>query len=394
MMDAMSIAMPTGGMAERVDQVVRGAVARGRLVGAVVLVAVDGAVVVRCAAGLANREGDRPMATDTLMRLASLTKPVVTAVALRLAERGMLGLDDAVTRFLPDFRPACADGSVPVITLRHLLTHTAGLSYGFAFPRDDNPYVRAGVSDGIAEPGLALADNLARLSGVPLSFAPGQGWQYSLALDVMGGVLERAGDAPLPELVRQYVGAPLGWARSGFSVPDPTALCGAYADARPVPVAMGARYAMPRQLPGGRISEIVFAPDRVLDSGSYPSGGAGMVGTAEEFLTFVDALRAGGGPILSADSAALFGRNAIGDLPMGMANDGMRFAIGAATVDDPARARTPMSRGAFTWGGVYGHQWIADPARGVSIVMLSNTALAGMAGAYPDAVRDAVYGVG
>jgi CubicO group peptidase (beta-lactamase class C family) len=386
-------AMPVEGMEERVGQVVRGAVTRDRLVGAVVLVAVDGVVTVRCAAGLANREDAVPMRPGTLMRLASLTKPVVTAVALALAERGRLGLDDAVTRFLPDFRPACADGSVPDITLRHLLTHTAGLSYGFAFPRGDNPYASAGVSDGLAEPGLALADNLARLAGVPLQFAPGQGWQYSLALDVMGGVLERAGEASLPDLVHRHIGARLGWRHSGFSVADPAALCGAYADARPVPLAMGARYVMPRQAPGG-ISEIVFVPDRVLDPGSYPSGGAGMVGTADEFLSFLEALRTGGGPILSADSAALFGRNAIGDLSMGLSNAGMRFAIGAATVDDPARARTPVSRGGFTWGGVYGHQWIVDPARGVSIVMLSNTALAGMSGPYPDAVRDAVYGVG
>ncbi|GBQ25139.1 beta-lactamase [Gluconacetobacter sacchari DSM 12717] len=390
----MSEAMPDAGMDERVGRVMEAAVARGRLVGAAVMVSVDGRVTVRRAAGLANREADEAMRPDTLVRLASLTKPVVTAVALALAERGALSLEDAVTRYLPDFRPACADGSVPAITLRHLLTHTAGLSYGFSFPRDDNPYVRAGVSDGIAEPGMALDDNLARLATVPLLFAPGAGWAYSLALDVMGGVLERAGDAPLPELVRRHVGAKLGWERTGFAVPDPAALCPAYADARPVPVAMGARYVMPRQLGGGKVSEIVFAPGRVLDPRSYPSGGGGMVGTAEEFLRFVDALCRGGGPILSAESVALFGRNAIGDLSMGPLNDGMRFAVGAAVVDDPARARTPVSRGGFTWGGVYGHQWIADPARGASIVMISNTALAGMAGAYPDAVRDAVYGVG
>lgn len=389
----MSEAMPVAGMDERVAQVMDAAVARGRLVGATVLVSVDGKSTVCRAAGLANRETGARMQPDTLVRLASLTKPVVTAVALALAEQGKLSLEDAVTRFLPDFRPACTDGSVPTITLRHLLTHTAGLSYGFSFPRDDNPYTRAGVSDAIAEPGMALADNLARLATVPLLFAPGEGWAYSLALDVMGGVLERAGDAGLPDLVQRHVGARLGWTRTGFAVTDPAVLCPAYADARPEPVTMGARYVMPRQLGGGKVSEIVFAPDRVLDPQSYPSGGGGMVGTAEEFLRFVDAVCSGGGPILSPDSAALFGRNAIGDLPMGPLNDGMRFAIGAAVVEDPAQARTPVSRGGVTWGGVYGHQWIADPARGVAIVMISNTALAGMAGAYPDAVRNAVYAV-
>lgn len=389
----MTNPLPVAGMAERVAGVVRGAVARARLVGAVVLVSVDGAPVVRCSAGLADRDAGTEMRPDTPMRLASLTKPVVTALALALAEQGRLTLDDPVTRFLPDFRPPCADGSVPVITLRHLLTHTAGLSYGFAFPRNDNPYARAGVSDGIAQPGMALADNLARLASVPLLFAPGQGWAYSLALDVVGGVLERVGDAGLPDLVQRHIGAKLGWTRSGFSVPGTAGLAAAYADARPAPVAMGAHYVMPRILPDGGTSEIVFAPDRVRDAASYPSGGAGMVGTAEEFLRFLEAVRTGGGPILSAASAALFSQNAIGDLPMGPLDQGMRFAVGAALVDDPARARSPLSRGAFTWGGVYGHQWIVDPDRATTIVMMSNTALAGMAGAYPDAVRDAVYGV-
>ncbi|MBB2190030.1 beta-lactamase family protein [Gluconacetobacter azotocaptans] len=389
----MSGNMPIDRMAERVEQVVQGAVARGRLVGAVVLVAVDGAVVVRCAAGLADREADVPMRGDALMRLASLTKPVVTALTLALAERGRLEPGDPVTRFLPDFRPAGPDGAVPVITLHHLLTHMSGLSYGFAFPRDDNPYARAGVSDGIAEPGMTLADNLARLASVPLTFAPGEGWQYSLGLDVMGGVLERAGDAPLPELVRQYIGDPLGWTESGFAVSGPGLLTGAYADGRPAPIAMGERYVMPRLLSDGRTSEIVFAPDRVLNPASYPSGGAGLVGTAGEFLRFLEALRTGGGPILSPDSAAAFGRNAIGEVSMGPMNVGMRFGLGAAVVDDPEQARTPVSRGGFTWGGVYGHQWIVDRARGTTIVMMSNTALAGMAGPYCDAVRNAVYGV-
>lgn len=382
----------TAHMAERVRQVMQAAVQTGRLVGAVVLVAVDGQTVVTEAMGLADREQASPMRLDTVFRLASLTKPVVTATALALAEQGMLDLHAPVTRYLPDFQPALPDGGACVITPHQLLTHTSGLTYGFSFPRDDNPYLRAGVSDGIAEPGVSLADNLARLATTRLVFAPGQGWSYSLGLDVMGGVIERVTGQSLPQAVRQHVGDPLGWLQTGFAPPARDSLAACYADARPAPIRMGETYALPRQLPGGGVGEIRFAPDRIFNPASYPSGGAGMVGTAGEFLAFLEAVRMGGEGLLAPASAALFGRNAIGDVDMGPLARGRRFGYGGAVIADPEAARTPLSPGSFTWGGVYGHQWVVDRARGVSIVMLSNTALAGMAGSYPDAVVAAVCG--
>ncbi|WP_010506804.1 serine hydrolase domain-containing protein [Komagataeibacter europaeus] len=379
-------------MRERIRHIMDTAVETSRLVGTVVMVAVDGEVVVAEAAGQADREGGIPMQADALFRLASLTKPVVTAVALAMVEEGLLDLHAPVTRYLPHFRPALPDGGACEITLHQLLTHTSGLTYGFAFPRDDNPYTRAGVSDGIAEPGLSLADNLARLASTRLIFAPGQGWAYSLGLDVMGGVIEKASGLSLPAAVRRHVGAPLGWRDSGFMLTPLQSPAACYADARPVPIRMGAEYAMPRLLPGGGVGEIRFAPDRIRNPGSYPSGGAGMVGTAAEFLAFLEAVRIGGEGMLSPASAMLFGRNAIGDIDMGPLARGRRFGYGAAVIADPSLARTPLSPGSFTWGGVYGHQWAVDRARGMSIVMLSNTALAGMAGAYPDAVVAAACG--
>src|SRR3954465_4400516 len=102
-----------------------------RIVGGVVLVMQDGNLLYRRAAGLADRERAVPMREDAVFRLASLTKPLVTAAALSLAEVGKIAPADPVTRYLPDFRPALPNGEVPVITLRHLLTHTAGLAYRF-----------------------------------------------------------------------------------------------------------------------------------------------------------------------------------------------------------------------------------------------------------------------
>src|SRR4249920_3743339 len=117
--------------ASAIDGAIDSALAEKRIVGGVVLVMQDGAIVYRRAAGLADRERNVPMREDAVFRLASLTKPLVTAAALRLVELGKIALADPVTRYLPDFRPALPNGTVPVITLRHLLTHTAGLAYRF-----------------------------------------------------------------------------------------------------------------------------------------------------------------------------------------------------------------------------------------------------------------------
>ena len=134
-----------------IDSAIDAALAEKRIVGGVVLVMQDGEIAYRRAAGLADRERGVPMREDAVFRLASLTKPLVTAAALRMVELGKIALADPVTRYLPDFRPALPNGEVPVITLRHLLTHTAGLAYRFMQP-EGGAYERAGVSDGADEP--------------------------------------------------------------------------------------------------------------------------------------------------------------------------------------------------------------------------------------------------
>ncbi|MBS4075612.1 beta-lactamase family protein [Ameyamaea chiangmaiensis] len=376
------------GSAVRVRAVMQTAIARRRVVGAHVLASLNGVVIVDEVAGLRDLERDEPMPASPLFRLASLTKPVTSAVALGLAREGRLDLDAPISALLPGFQPALPDCTVPVITSRQLMLHTAGLSYGFSFPHDDNPYARAGVSDGLAEPGVSLRDNLARLASVPLLFAPGTGWQYSLSLDVLGGVLEAATGQTLDALVRERIGAPLGWTRSGFAPGEGDDMGPAYVDG---PVRMGARHVLKSPLGGGTYGEVVFAPDRALDPASYPSGGAGMVGDAREYLAFLEMLRVGGGDVLDPQDAAVFGVNATGTLSTTPGREGLGFGIGASVLNDPDAARAPLSPGSFSWGGAYGHSWFVDRALGLSVVMLSNTTFAGMTGPYPDAVRDAFF---
>jgi CubicO group peptidase (beta-lactamase class C family) len=373
-------------LAAEADRVIDQALSSGRIVGAVSLIARDGKVVYQRAAGLADREAGRSMQLDTLFRLASLTKPIVSTAAMVLIERGQLALDDLVTRWLPDFRPALPNGERPPITVRQLLTHTSGLNYGFLQAPGSN-YHRTGISDGLDAPGRSIEDNLARLASVPLMFRPGEGWQYSLSLDVLGAVIERVSGRPLPEAVKQFVTAPLGMEDTDFVVRDAERLAAAYADGPGQPVRMGD----PHIVPFADCAGIVFAPSRVFDSGSYPSGGTGMVGTAPDFLNFLETLRSGGGGLVKIETAAAMMSNQVGDLPVNARGPGWGFGFGAAVLIDPEQAGSLQSAGTWGWGGVYGHSWFIDPAQRLTVVGLTNTTIEGMAGRFSTDLRNVVY---
>jgi CubicO group peptidase (beta-lactamase class C family) len=366
------------------DAVVDAAIAGRQIVGSVVMVSLGGRPVYTRAAGLADREAKTPVKTDTIFRWASLTKPVVTATAMALVEKGVISLDDPVTRFLPDFKPKLASGETPTITVKQLATHTAGLRYRF-FEPGDGPYTQANVSDGMDQPGVSMEENLRRIAAAPLAYPPGAAWAYSVGMDVVGAYIAAAAGKPLPDLVRELTTGPLGMVDSGFVVTARDRLATAYGDGSPEPVKMGEHHLV--AFGPGAIS---FAPDRMFDPGSFPSAGAGMSGTAGDFMRFLEAMRTGGAPILAKSTLELMGRNAIGDIPILMPGRG--FGVGWAVLKDPAVGATPQSVGTWTWGGVYGNAWFVDPAKELSVVNLTNTAIAGMSGTYPDAIRDAVYG--
>lgn len=370
---------------QALDAAIDRALTERRIVGAVVLVKRAGDMVYARAAGEADREAGRPMTLDTPFRLASLTKPLVTAAAMRLLEMGRLDLEAAVTDWLPRFRPALADGERPVIRVRHLLTHTAGLTYGFLEP-PDHPMHRAGVSDGMDETRPTLEENLERLASVPLTHRPGTVWRYSVALDVMGAVMQVAAKRSLAEIVREQVLAPLALNDTGFLAADPTQLAVPYADAQPAPRRMQEGERVPYASGALR-----FSPARASDPRAFASGGAGMVGTAGDFLRFLDAIAGGGAPILSEATVQAMLTNQIGTLVMEGRDPGWRFGFGASLLADPRAAGTPQSAGTWQWGGVYGHGWFFDPARRLIVVALTNTAVEGLSGRTRNEIRDAVY---
>lgn len=374
---------------DRVDDALDRALAERRLVGAVVLIARDGELVYRRAAGQADRESDRLMREDTLFLLASVTKPIVAAAAVKLAEQGRIDLDAPVTRWLPQFRPQLADGSAPDISLRQLLAHRSGLSYRFGEAAGSD-YDAHEVSDGFDQPGLDIDENLRRLGATRLRFAPGTDFRYSLGLDVLGAALARATATPLPELVQELIAAPLAMADTGFQVADYKRLAAHYSDGL---AADGSR--RPLRMHDG--TELAFfdgvlryAPGRIEKAGSYPSGGAGMAGSAGDVLKLLEMLRRGGDGVLAPASVASL-LQAHTPAPAEGLDPGWGYGYGAAVLVDPLAAATPQSPGTYAWGGVYGHSWFLDAKRGLSVVALTNTALEGMNGGFTVDLRDAVY---
>jgi CubicO group peptidase (beta-lactamase class C family) len=380
----MAIQSKTTSLAAGVDAAIESALAEKRLVGTVVFLARDGEIVYRRAAGLADRENGVAMREDAIFRLSSVTKPIVTIAAMRLFERGRIGLDDPVTRWLPDFRPKLPDGGEAVILIRHLLAHTSGLTYGSAEEEGD-PYARAGVSGGLAEPGLSLAENLKRIASVPLRFAPGTDWQYSVAIDVLGGLIEAETGQSLDEAVADLVMMPLGLADTAFSVRDRSRLAAAYMNASPEPALMGEE-----ALVMALADPVRFAPNRIFDPASYQSGGAGMAGTAEDVMAVLEIIHRGGAPLLSAQTVAMMMMDQAGGHRQ-QRDPGSGFGFGWSVVTDPVAAAMPFPKGTLQWGGVYGHNWFVDPVNKLTLVALTNTALEGMWGRFTVDLREAIY---
>jgi CubicO group peptidase (beta-lactamase class C family) len=378
--------VPPVRLSARIHAVVQHALEDRRLVGAVVLVARDGELIHQQATGWAERESARPMALDTVFRLASVSKPIVSTAALVLVAQGRIALDEGIERWLPEFRPRLADGRPALITTRQLLSHTAGLGYRFFEADAQGPYARAGVSDGMDASGISLEENLRRIAGVPLLYEPGTAWGDSLATDVLGALIECIQGAPLGEAVRQLVSGPLGMADTDFVAHDLQRVATAYVNGSPEPH----RLAEDETVSAfeGAIG-ITHSPARIFDAQAFPSGGGGMASTAGDVLRLLEAMRKGGGVLLPSEWVEEMSRDQVGGLGL---PDAPGFGLGFSVMRDPQLAASPESVGTWRWGGAYGHSWFVDQAQGLSVVAFTNTLYEGMSGRFVTDLRDAVYG--
>ncbi len=352
--------------------------------GVVVLVNHEGQSVYKRAAGLADIEARKPMRENTLFRLASISKALTSLAVAALVSQGKLSFDDPVSRWLPYFTPSLSDGSKPAITIRQLLCHMSGLDYRWA-QKEDGPYAQAGVSDGLDITGMTLEENLKRLASVPLFFEPGTNWLYSLGPDVLGAVVAAVTGQDFRQAMAELVTGPLGMTDTAFSVAP----------------AERNRVVAPYYLEEGKLVRMAddqyltspddryfhFSPERVFHRDAYPSGGVGLVGTASDLMKLVDAVRSGSAPLADRSLMEAMSKNQLKGIE---ARPGFGFGLGWGVLVDPVRAETPQTVGTLAWGGVYGSKWFADPARKLSVVTMTTTALDDVVSVD---VRNAIYSV-
>ena len=363
----------------RIDGWMRRQVESGRLAGLSVLLWRRGHVVYDAAFGMADVEGGKPFAADTLLRIYSMTKPLTSVAIMMLYEEGHFQLDEPITRFLPAFRnqrvfvggsrlqpttePALRD-----ITFRDLLTHTSGLTYGFmdAHPVDAL-YRETGVDFQTAK--ATLGEVVEKAAAMPLLAQPGAAWNYSIATDVLGHLVAVISGEAFDDFLRARVLRPLGMTDTDFHVPAEklsrfAANYGRGADGRPVLIDAPerSRYAAPPPL---------------------PSGGGGLVGTAGDYLRFCRFMLDKG----ALDGVRLLGRKTVelmtanhlgGDMAdMGQARFseatyvGIGFGLGFSVLLDPARAQIVGSAGEFAWGGAASTSFLCDPQEQMAGVLMT-----------------------
>ncbi len=390
----------------KLDETIRGLVEGHSTPGIVVLILQNGRPVYSRSVGVREAGSTAPIGENDMFRLASMTKAVTSVAAMILIEQGKIGLEDPVSRFLPEFaklRVLGPDGtngpaSRPP-TIRELLTHTAGFSYNFINnPRLVDAYREARVTDGLDQPEVTTAEAMQRLASVPLGYQPGTGWEYSLATDVLGAVIEKVTGVSLGAFVTERIAKPLRIQSFAFNVPE-TISSRFVQVTRPAQVtgALGTGYvpvvgpeAVPFPPTKGTAS---LDPNRTFSPTAYNSGGAGMSGTIGDYARFLQMLlnegELDGVRVLRAETVRQMTQNATGNMPT-LRGPGWGFTLGFGILTDPTAAKSRLPAGSYGWGGIYGTQFWIDPANRVVGLIMTQTAIIG-SGAISNPVREAFY---
>ncbi|HMC57119.1 MAG TPA: serine hydrolase domain-containing protein [Gemmatimonadaceae bacterium] len=358
----------------RIDSFLQTYVDSGRIGGAVALILRDGSVVYERAVGWADKESGRRMAPGALFRIASQSKALTSVAIMMLVEQGRIALSDPVSRFIPAFghtTVAISPDSVVAargpITIRHLLTHTSGISYG-TDAKVSSAYAARGLGPEAgygwytADKNEPICTTMERLAALPFVRQPGEAYVYGYSTDILGCVVERASGTPLDEFIRARITRPLGMSDTFFYVP------GAMRD-RLVTV-----YASDTTGGYGRAPEGPRGQGHYVDGPRRSfSGGAGLVSTARDYGRFLQMLLNGGElngvRLLSPKTVALMTTNQIDTL---FSADGMGFGLAFSVVERPGADGTLLPARSWGWGGAYGSQYRVDPADRVVMVFMLN----------------------
>ncbi len=352
----------------------------GKLPYVMTLIARDGEIAFLDACGSGDPDNKAPTPpVDHIGRFYSMTKPITTVAAMTLLEEGVLQLDHPVATYIPEFADTRVYVSGPYgdmttepqqspMTVRQLMTHSAGLTYGRFDAGPVGEAYRAASVD-VGNPATVLADMARQAASMPLCFQPGSKWTYSIATDILGRVVEVAAGKPLDQVLQERILGPLGMVDTAFAISDAKA---------------GRAVACYEKTATQWMKRIDDASDaRFFGSTKMFSGGGGLTSTVPDYLRFVEMLRRGGAlngvRVLGRKTVDLMMMNHLpGDIAsMGVATFsempmvGMGFGLGGSILLDPARAQILGSAGEFAWGGVASTGFWIDRAEGICVVMVT-----------------------
>jgi CubicO group peptidase (beta-lactamase class C family) len=359
-----------------VDAALRQRLAQEELAGVSYAVLRGGELIARNCLGWADREAQVPLREDHLFRAFSNTKLVTSCAALRLVAQGRIGLDDPVGEYIPALRAlrvlrtraSALDDTEPLrepVRLRHLLTHTAGFTYAFLQP--DAPIARASMAAGMADPALSLAQMMEALGQLPLLFQPGADWNYSVATDVVGRVIEVVSGESLDGHFQRHVFEPLGMHDTFFFVPPEK-------QARLARLYIGdLREPAKRAL---RPADHLPYPGAYLQPVPRLNAGGGLVTSLGDWARLLAVLAEGGAPLLAPQSLPhVFDNQLAPGTWIGFPTAARIVGRGhshAASVTVEASAADPDSEpGDLQWGGLAATKWWIWPARRVSVVLMA-----------------------
>jgi CubicO group peptidase (beta-lactamase class C family) len=350
---------------QRLSRHLQGYVERGDLSCITALIGRGTETVYREKFGWQDLESETQVTFDTLFRIMSMTKPVTAVAAMLLYEEGHFDLNTPVHEFLPAFTemevavnweedgtPVTVEAKSPV-TVRHLFTHTAGLSYGFEPQSDpvDALYHKMLGKNGTYDMTITLQGLAEKLGGMPLAFQPGTSWRYSVSLDVLGALVEVIAGASLADFMASRIFDPLGMDDTGFTVPD----------------AKTDRLATVYQKnpESGALSSF----DAPVPLPAMFWGGGGLVSSLGDYGRFAAMLANGGRlgevQLLSPTTVSMFSVNwaPFESLPaLHVDHDGYGYSLGTSVLMEPSPTGQFGNRGAFGWGGAYSTTFWVDPA--------------------------------
>jgi CubicO group peptidase (beta-lactamase class C family) len=354
----------------------------GKVAGTLTLVARHGQIAYFEPQGHLEIEQQRPMQRDTIFRIYSMSKPITSVALMMLYEQGLFQLDDPVHKFIPAWKNlrVFVSGNHPTfitapveraMTMRDLLTHTSGLTYGSTERTNvDAAYRKLGVADR-SKPGATLQDMINTLAELPLEFSPGTRWNYSVATDVLGYLIEVISGQRFDVYLRDHVLGPLGMVDTSFTI-----------GAEQLP-----RFACNYQRQSDGRLQLVDAPQSSqYRQGSFFSGGGGLISTVGDYFRFTSMLRNHG----ELDGIRLLGRKTVelmtmNHLPDGQdltqlaqagvftetAYAGVGFGLGFSVMRDPAKAHILGTPGEYAWGGAASTAFWVDPAEDLIVIFMT-----------------------